>query len=116
MSDSDSGSADSDRALRSANSVLTPRQRTIVVVGLMPRGSTLSIDPWQLISEKTLKGSFLGSARIHEDVPRLVDLYRSGELELDGLVSRILPLSELSDAFDRLRAGEAVRQVVVFDR
>ena len=88
---------------------------TVVVVGMMPHGSTLTIDPWQLISEKTLKGSFLGSARIREDVPRLVELYATGELELDGLVSRRLPLTELPDAFDRLRAGEAARQVVVFD-
>ena len=88
---------------------------TVVVVGMMARGSTLTIDPWQFISEKTLKGSFLGSARIREDVPRLVELYAAGELELDGLVSRKLPLDELPEAFDRLRAGEAVRQVVVFD-
>jgi S-(hydroxymethyl)glutathione dehydrogenase / alcohol dehydrogenase len=88
---------------------------TVVVVGMMPRGSTLSIDPWQFISEKTLKGSFLGSARIGEDVPRLVDLYASGELELDGLVSEKLPLAELPGAFDRLRAGGALRQLVVFD-
>jgi S-(hydroxymethyl)glutathione dehydrogenase/alcohol dehydrogenase len=88
---------------------------TVVVVGMMPRGSTLTIDPWPFISEKALKGSFLGSARIREDVPRLVDLYRSGELELDRLVSRKLPLAELPAAFDRLRAGDAVRQVVVFD-
>ena len=67
------------------------------------------------MSEKTLKGTFLGSARIHEDVPRLVDLYHSGELELDRLVSRKIPLAELPDAFDRLRAGDGVRQVVVFD-
>ena len=88
---------------------------TVVVVGIMPRGSSLTIDPWQFMSEKTLKGTFLGSARIQEDIPRLVDLYHSGELELDRLVSRKLPLAELPDAFDRLRAGEVVRQVVVFD-
>jgi S-(hydroxymethyl)glutathione dehydrogenase/alcohol dehydrogenase len=88
---------------------------TVVVVGLMPKGSTLTIDPWHFISEKTLKGSFLGSARIHEDVPALVELYREGKLELDGLISRKIPLAELPGAFDRLRAGEAVRQVVVFD-
>jgi S-(hydroxymethyl)glutathione dehydrogenase/alcohol dehydrogenase len=88
---------------------------TVVVVGMMPKGSTLTIDPWPFISEKTLKGSFLGSARLREDIPRLVDLYDSGELELDRLVSRTLPLSELPDAFERLRAGDGVRQVVVFD-
>ncbi len=88
---------------------------TLVVVGLMPKGSTLTIDPWQFISEKTIKGSFLGSARIQVDVPRLVDLYRGGELELDRLVSRKLRLAELPEAFDRLRAGDGIRQVVVFD-
>jgi S-(hydroxymethyl)glutathione dehydrogenase/alcohol dehydrogenase len=87
---------------------------SVVVVGMMPRGSTLTIDPRSFITEKTLRGSFLGSARIREDVPRLVDLYLAGKLELDRLVSRKLHLSELPDAFDRLRAGEAVRQLVVF--
>jgi S-(hydroxymethyl)glutathione dehydrogenase/alcohol dehydrogenase len=88
---------------------------TLVVVGIMPHGASLTIDPWQFMSEKTLKGTFLGSARIQEDVPHLVDLYQSGDLELDRLVSRTLRLDELPDAFDRLRAGEVVRQVVVFD-
>jgi S-(hydroxymethyl)glutathione dehydrogenase / alcohol dehydrogenase len=88
---------------------------TLVVVGIMPRGASLTIDPWQFMSEKTLKGTFLGSARIQEDVPHLIDLYQSGDLELDRLVSRTLRLDELPDAFDRLRAGEVVRQVVVFD-
>ena len=87
---------------------------TLVVVGIMPRGACLTIDPWQFMSEKTLKGSFLGSARIQEDVPHLIDLYQSGDLELDRLVSRTLRLDELPDAFDRLRTGEVVRQVVVF--
>jgi S-(hydroxymethyl)glutathione dehydrogenase / alcohol dehydrogenase len=88
---------------------------TVVVVGMMPKGSTLTIDPWHFISEKTLKGSFLGSARIREDVPALVDLYHHGRLELDRLVSRKISLAELPEAFDRLRAGDGVRQVVVFD-
>ena len=57
---------------------------TVVVVGIMPRGSTLTIDPWQFMSEKTLKGTFLGSARIQEDVPRLVDLYHSGSSSSTG--------------------------------
>jgi S-(hydroxymethyl)glutathione dehydrogenase/alcohol dehydrogenase len=87
---------------------------TVVVVGLMPKGASLTIDPWQFISEKTLKGSFLGSARIGEDIPRLVDLYDAGELEVDRLVTRKIPLAELPEAFDRLRSGDGVRQVVVF--
>ena len=104
----------SERAIQEAWTA-TRAGGTVVVVGIMPRGSRLTIDPWQFMSEKTLKGTFLGSARIQKDVPRLVDLYHSGKLELDRLVSRKLPLAELPDAFDRLRAGDVVRQLVVFD-
>jgi S-(hydroxymethyl)glutathione dehydrogenase / alcohol dehydrogenase len=103
----------SERAIQEAWKA-TRAGGTVVVVGIMPRGSSLTIDPWQFMSEKTLKGTFLGSARIQEDVPRLVDLYHSGALDLDRLVSRKLPLAELPDAFDRLRDGDVVRQVVVF--
>jgi Zn-dependent alcohol dehydrogenase len=88
---------------------------TVVVVGIMPKGSTLTIDPWQFFAEKTLKGSFLGSADIAADVPRLADLYAAGDLQLDSLVSRRITLDELPDAFDRLRAGEELRQLVVFE-
>jgi S-(hydroxymethyl)glutathione dehydrogenase/alcohol dehydrogenase len=87
---------------------------TAVVIGLPPKGSTVAIDTWGFIDEKTLKGCFLGSARIDEDVPKLVDLYAAGELLLDELVSDRIELAALPGAFDRLRAGEAVRQLVVF--
>jgi S-(hydroxymethyl)glutathione dehydrogenase/alcohol dehydrogenase len=88
---------------------------TVVVVGLMPKDSTLTIDPWGFINEKTLKGCFLGTARIERDIPHLVDLAHEGKLELEGLVSRRIRLQELPEAFERLRAGEAARQLVVFD-
>jgi S-(hydroxymethyl)glutathione dehydrogenase/alcohol dehydrogenase len=104
----------SERTVQQAWEAAGPRG-TVVVVGILPKGSTLTIDPWQFFSEKALKGSFLGSAAIREDVPRLVDLYASGELELDALVERRIPLAELPAAFDRLRAGEGLRQLVVFD-
>jgi S-(hydroxymethyl)glutathione dehydrogenase/alcohol dehydrogenase len=88
---------------------------TVVVVGILPKGKTLTIDPWHFFSEKTLRGSFLGSARVREDVPRLVDLYAAGDLRLDELVDRRIALRELPEAFERLRAGDGLRQLVVFD-
>jgi len=88
---------------------------TAVVLGLMPKGSTLTIDAWGFINEKTIKGSFVGSAQIDVDIPRLLDYYADGNLKLDELVSRRLTLNELPDAFDRLRAGDVCRQLVVFD-
>ncbi|MGH3023042.1 MAG: zinc-binding dehydrogenase [Gaiellaceae bacterium] len=87
---------------------------TAVVLGLPPKGSTVTVDTWGFINEKSLKGSYLGSARIDEDVPRLVDLYHAGELNLDDLVSDRLALADLPEAFERLRRGEALRQLVVF--
>ena len=104
----------SEATIRQAWAAAAPRG-TVVVVGILPKGSTLTIDPWEFFAEKTLKGSFLGSARVHEDIPHLADLYAAGELELDALVERRLPLSDLPDAFERLRAGEGMRQLVVFD-
>jgi S-(hydroxymethyl)glutathione dehydrogenase / alcohol dehydrogenase len=87
---------------------------TAVVVGIPPKGATVTIDTWGFINEKSLKGCFLGSAVIGEDVPALVDLYAAGDLLLDELVSERIDLAGLPAAFDRLRAGEALRQLVVF--
>jgi S-(hydroxymethyl)glutathione dehydrogenase/alcohol dehydrogenase len=88
---------------------------TTVVVGLLPKGSTLTIDPSYLGWEKTLKGCYMGSPRLPVDVPRLVELYLAGDLRLDDIVSHRLPLAELPAALARLRSGEAVRQLVIFD-
>ena len=87
----------------------------VVVVGLLPKGAGLTIDAWHLLDEKALKGCFLGSARIDRDIPRIVDLYREGKLQLEELLDRRIPLEELPAAFERLRAGEGIRQLVVFD-
>jgi S-(hydroxymethyl)glutathione dehydrogenase/alcohol dehydrogenase len=103
-----------EEAIRQAWAAVRPGG-TVVVLGLLPKGSTLAIDSWGLIDEKRLLGCFLGSARIETDIPLLVDLHAEGKLDLEGLVSRRLPLDELPDAIDRLRAGDAVRQLVVFD-
>jgi S-(hydroxymethyl)glutathione dehydrogenase / alcohol dehydrogenase len=103
-----------ENAIRAAWAAVRPGG-TAVVLGLMPKGTSLTIDPWGFIEEKRLLGCFLGSARIDVDIPRLVDLHADGELDLEGLVSRRLPLAELPDAFDRLRSGEGARQLVVFE-
>jgi S-(hydroxymethyl)glutathione dehydrogenase / alcohol dehydrogenase len=102
------------RTVQQAWEAACPRG-TVVVVGILPKGSKLEIDPWQFFAEKTLRGSFLGSATLATDVPRLVDLYAEGELDLDVLVDRRIGLDELPAAFDRLRTGEGLRQLVVFD-
>jgi S-(hydroxymethyl)glutathione dehydrogenase / alcohol dehydrogenase len=103
-----------EQTIQQAWSSLAPGG-TAVVVGMMPKGHLLTIDPWGFISEKNLVGCFLGCPRIEEDVPRLVDLYRAGELKLDEVVSHRLRLDEIGRGLERLRAGTAARQVIVFD-
>jgi S-(hydroxymethyl)glutathione dehydrogenase/alcohol dehydrogenase len=102
-----------EETIREAWEALRPGG-TAVVLGLPPKGSSVTIDTWGFINEKSLKGCFLGSARIDEDVPRLVDLYADGALRLEELVTDRIALDDLPDAFERLRAGDAVRQLVVF--
>ncbi|HLH70544.1 MAG TPA: Zn-dependent alcohol dehydrogenase [Candidatus Dormibacteraeota bacterium] len=88
---------------------------TTVVVGIVPRGRLIRLDPWNFMSEKVLRGCYLGSADIVRDVPRLVELYRRDRLRLDELVTARLPLTRVGEALDRLRAGEGVRSVIVPD-
>ncbi|MGW1682038.1 zinc-binding dehydrogenase [Saccharopolyspora sp. NPDC002376] len=87
----------------------------VVVVGLMKQGATLTLDSGPLVNEQTLRGCYFGSSHLMTDVPALVDRYLAGELHLDELISRRIGLTDLDDAFDRLRNGEGARNVLVFD-
>ena len=90
---------------------------TAVQIGLAPEGATGRISPFELaLEEKTLKGSFMGSSRPRVDMPRLLDLYRLGRLDLDGLVTRTYTLDEINEAYDDLQAGKLARGVITFER
>src|SRR5207244_10330527 len=65
-----------------------------------------------VLMEKTIKGCWYGSSNVHRDVPKLVDLYKSGELKLDELISRTITLDEVNDAFDAMKTGEVARSVI----
>ncbi|MCK9495440.1 MAG: Zn-dependent alcohol dehydrogenase [Dehalococcoidia bacterium] len=88
------------------------RGGTAVIVGMIPPTDQLTIASSIWLQEKTLKGSFYGSARFQLDMPRILNLYRQGKLNLDALVSRRYPLAEINEAFDALRAGEVSRSVL----
>ena len=87
----------------------------LVIIGTLTSGATLTIDADPLIEEKRIAGCYLGSATPARDVPALVGLYLDGQLLLDELITRRLELTELDQAFARMRAGAEARQVVVFD-
>src|SRR5262245_47028654 len=89
---------------------LLARGGTLVVVGMPASGVRVSFEPAQLAHDgQRIVGSKLGTARPHEDVPRIVELYRQGRLRLDELVTATYPLEAIDDAVASTRRGEAVR-------
>ena len=89
---------------------------TIVLAGLAPMGSSTNL-PGALLTrqEKTVKGSYYGSASPARDFPLLADLYLQGRLDLDQLVTRTYRLEEINDAYADMLAGRVARGVIVFD-
>lgn len=86
---------------------------TCVMVGSPPPGSTIPIDGRQLFNERKLAGCVGGSNVPARDIPRIVDLYRLGRLDLDALVSARRPLEDFQTAIDETARGEVARSVVV---
>ncbi len=87
---------------------------TATVIGMIPLGQTVEIQGIDLLFEKTLQGSNMGSNRFRVDMPRYIDLYLDGRLKLDEMVSRELKLEDVNDAFAALEKGEVARQVIRF--
>jgi NDMA-dependent alcohol dehydrogenase len=67
-----------------------------------------------VLNEKTIKGCWYGSSNVQRDVPKLVDLYKKGELKLDELISRTITLDEVNDAFAAMETGEVARSVIQY--
>src|SRR5579863_758054 len=84
-----------------------------VVVGLPPKGSVASLDPWGFICEKRVLGCFMGSADPARDIPRLVELADRGELRLDALATDRVGLRDLAKAVDATRSGRGIRYLVI---
>lgn len=94
---------------------ITKMGGTTVSSGLSHPDKTFSIQHVNLVAqEKTIKGSYLGSCVVERDIPHYIDLFQSGRLPVDQLISRRIGLDDLNEAFDRLADGSEVRQVIVF--
>jgi S-(hydroxymethyl)glutathione dehydrogenase / alcohol dehydrogenase len=91
------------------------RGGTAVFVGIVPLGKMVELHIADItFQEKRLIGSLMGSNRFRLDMPRYVDFYLDGRLRLDEMISARIGLDGINDAFERLRKGDAARQVVVF--
>ena len=95
---------------------MTGRGGTTVLVGVVPITQLVPISAADLtLQEKNITGSYMGSNRFRFDMPKYIDFYLDGRLHLDEMISSRIELSDVNEAFDRMRKGEVARQVIVFD-
>jgi S-(hydroxymethyl)glutathione dehydrogenase/alcohol dehydrogenase len=85
-----------------------------VIIGVAGAGQEIATRPFQLVTGRVWKGTAFGGARGRTDVPKIVDWYMEGRIEIDPLITHILPLEDINRAFDLMHAGESIRSVVVF--
>jgi alcohol dehydrogenase len=94
---------------------ITRRGGTTVTIGLPPPDAALAVPLVNMVAEeRTVKGSYLGSSVPGRDLPRYISLYRQGRLPVDRLMTDRIKLDDINAGFERLRRGEAVRQVILF--
>ena len=94
----------------------TKRGGTTVTAALPHPNARLQLSPVMLVSqEKSLKGSYLGSCVPTRDIPAYINLYKSGRLPIEKLITHKLSLDQINEGFERLAKGNAIRQVILFD-
>ncbi|NLV56027.1 MAG: Zn-dependent alcohol dehydrogenase [Acidimicrobiales bacterium] len=92
------------------------RGGTAVIIGVGAADKEVSFNGFELFfSEKTFMGSYYGSVDVRSDFHKLLKLWKAGQLDLEGMISRRMGLDEINDAFDALKKGEVIRQVITFD-
>jgi S-(hydroxymethyl)glutathione dehydrogenase/alcohol dehydrogenase len=87
---------------------------TATIIGMIPLGTMIELHGVELLSEKRIQGSNMGSNRFRIDMPRYVDMYLDGRLKLDELVSARIGLDDINDGFEAMKRGEVARSVIVF--
>jgi S-(hydroxymethyl)glutathione dehydrogenase/alcohol dehydrogenase len=85
-----------------------------VIIGVAGAGQEIRTRPFQLVTGRVWKGTAFGGARGRSDVPKIVDWYMRGKIEIDPLITHTLPLERINDAFDLMHSGESIRTVVTF--
>ncbi len=85
-----------------------------VIIGVAGAGEEIRTRPFQLVTGRVWKGSAFGGARGRTDVPKIVDWYMDGKINIDDLITNVMPLEKINDAFDLMHKGESIRSVVTF--
>lgn len=86
-----------------------------VIIGVAEAGAEISTRPFQLVTGRVWKGSAFGGARGRTDVPKIVDWYMEGKINIDDLITHHLKLEEINEGFEMMKRGESIRSVVLYD-
>lgn len=90
------------------------RGGTATILGMMPLAEKVSLSAMELLQGKKLQGSLMGNNRFPVEIPRLVEFYMRGMLDLDTIIAERMPLERINDAFDALRIGDSARSVITY--
>jgi S-(hydroxymethyl)glutathione dehydrogenase/alcohol dehydrogenase len=85
-----------------------------IIVGVAGAGQEISTRPFQLVTGRVWKGTAFGGAKSRRDVPKIVDWYMNGKIEIDPMITHTMPLDQINDAFDLMHKGESIRSVITF--
>jgi S-(hydroxymethyl)glutathione dehydrogenase / alcohol dehydrogenase len=85
-----------------------------VIVGVAGAGQEISTRPFQLVTGRVWKGTAFGGAKGRTDVPKIVDWYMDGKIDIDSLVTQVMPIDNINEAFDLMHKGEVIRTVLTF--
>ena len=85
-----------------------------VIIGVAGSGQEIKTRPFQLVTGRNWKGTAFGGARGRTDVPKIVDWYMDGKINIDDLITHVMPLEDINKAFDLMHSGESIRSVVTF--
>ena len=99
-----------------AAGALVRKGGSIVLIGVAGTGEPVAVPALDVVLRQlNIKGSFLGNCHPQRDMPRYLDYYRQGRLDLDGMISRRGKLEDVNEAFRAMKAGEVARTVLMFD-
>jgi S-(hydroxymethyl)glutathione dehydrogenase / alcohol dehydrogenase len=84
------------------------------IIGVAGAGQEISTRPFQLVTGRVWRGSAFGGARGRTDVPKIVDWYMDGKINIDDLITHTMPLEDINKAFDLMHSGESIRSVVIY--
>jgi S-(hydroxymethyl)glutathione dehydrogenase/alcohol dehydrogenase len=87
---------------------------TSVIIGVAESGREISTRPFQLVTGRNWRGTAFGGAKGRTDVPKIVDWYMNGKIEIDPMITHVMTLDKINDAFDLMHEGKSIRSVVVY--